>query len=178
MERFLDSLKNNQILVFLMSDDSYNDNLYSLVKILYDISEKICYVTLNKPFITLDKDMRGKGIDTKNMFFIDAVTMTVSQPIETEACRYVANPGCLTDLSLEISRAFKKWQPDCIIIDSLSTLLFYEKPITIARFCQNIATKIRTYDPCKGIMTSLKNEVDSFILHELNMISDGVYHVD
>jgi len=178
MERFYDNIKNSQILVFLMAENSYNENVYSLVKMLTEISERICYVTLNRPFITLEKEMKRRNITTNNMFFIDAITNTVSKPKETENCSFVSHPGALTELSLEVSKALKANEPDCVLIDSLSTLLLYEKPITIARFAENMSTKIRTYEYCKGVMTSIKSEVDNFVLHQLNIISDGVYHVD
>lgn len=178
MERFLDNIKNSQILVFLMGENSYNENVCSLASMLSDISEKMCYVTLNRPFLALEKDMRRRGIATDSMFFIDSITKSVSKPAEANNCTYVSHPGAITELSLEITKTLKELEPDCIILDSLSTLLLYEKPITIARFCQNLSAKIRACELCKGVITSIKNDIDNFMLHELNLVSDGVYHID
>ena len=58
-----------------------------------------------------------------------------------------------------------------LFFDSLSTLLIYNKPITVAKFIHFLSGKMRMWR-VKGIIISLEKESDKELLSELSQFCD------
>ena len=132
------------------------------------------YVTLNKPFEILKKDFDKEGIDTRMIIFIDAVTKTARGETEkTESCLFIGSPENLSDISISMDQAVRAvpGKGKFLFFDSLSTLLVYNRPITVARFIHFLAGKMRVWK-VKGIIITLEKKSDRELIEELIPICD------
>jgi hypothetical protein len=105
--------------------------------------KNVCYVTISKTFASLDTDFKKKGVNVKNMIFIDAISKTIiEKPDQTDRCYYVTSPSALTELSLVISK-FLRHEFDYIVFDSLSNLMVYHKKGPLLKFVNNLINKVK-----------------------------------
>ena len=131
------------------------------------------YVTLNKPFLTIEALMKNANVNTDMIIFIDAVSKTTGGNIEkTSKCLFIGNPENLSDISLAMDQAVlaisgKKF----LFFDSLNTLLIYNKAGTVAKFIHFLSGKMRIWK-VKGIIISLERESDQELLSELSQFCD------
>lgn len=132
------------------------------------------YVTLNKPFATLDALFKKAGINTDMVIFIDAVTRTSGGAIEkTSKCLFIGSPENLSDISLAMDQAVRAipGEQRFLFFDSLSTLLIYNKATTVAKFVHFLSGKMRVWG-VKGIIITLEKESDKELLSELSQFCD------
>lgn len=162
-----------QIILSILSNEYYNESLIKIMKQLEN--GKICYVTLNKTSESLIKSFKSNKIDTKNVFFIDAVTKSVDPGKLLDSSILISSPYALTELGIAISEILKTKAFDIIIFDSLSTLHIYQKDNknVTAKFTSQIINKIRSNDD-KGVFTCLENDVGSELIKESSMFVDKV----
>ncbi|MBU1111660.1 MAG: ATPase domain-containing protein [archaeon] len=133
------------------------------------------YVTLNRPFKTVKKDLKAKGVDTNLIIFIDAITKTTGETKKTKECLFLGSPENLSDISFAMDQAVMALpkKKKFVFFDSLSTLLIYNKVPTVAKFIHFLASKMRTWK-VKGIIISLKKESDKELIDELTQFCDDV----
>lgn len=135
------------------------------------------YVTLNKPFETMESILEKEKIDTKMIIFIDAVTKTAGGKIEkTEKCLFIGAPDNLSDISIAMDQAVRALpsKNKFVFFDSLSTLLIYNDISTVARFIHFLAGKMRVWK-VKGIIVSLRKEKDKELINELTQFCDVTF---
>src|SRR3989338_1757778 len=132
------------------------------------------YVTLNKPFATMEGIFKKNNVNTEMIIFIDAVTRTTGGSTEkTNKCLFIGSPENLSDVSLAMDQAVRAipGEKKFLFFDSLSTLLIYNKPITVAKFIHFLSGKMRMWR-VKGIIISLEKESDKELLSELSQFCD------
>lgn len=156
---FKKQLKEMKEYVALATVDSQNYQKINIDLIKTLVNEQNTpgvYVTLNKPFKTLKTLFDNVSINTKLIIFIDAVTET-PRIEKTKDCLYIGNPEKLSDLSIAMDQAVRAIPSDekFVFFDSLSTLLIYNNPNTIAKFIHFLSTKMREWK-VKGIIISLE----------------------
>lgn len=130
------------------------------------------YVTVNKPYATICKDLEKKGINPKEVFFVDAITATVQAPPIVNNCYFVASPTSLTDLSLSFSSLASENNCEIIFFDTISTLMVYQDIGTVIKFVHNLITKIRVLGK-KLVFLAFKEDSEELI-KDLNMFVDKV----
>ncbi len=123
-------LERNSIILSVMPTYYYNESIAGILKNLEDA--KICYVDLNKGTDAMQKSFRLNNINTKNIFFIDGVTSTISPKAKIENGILLSSPYALTEMAIAISEAMKTGAFDILVFDSLSTLNVYSKEISHA----------------------------------------------
>lgn len=140
---------------------SYAKNNLEMVKILVNVQNTPgVYVTLNKPFDTLEKDFKGSDIDVKKIIFIDAVTKTAGGNVKkTNNCLFIGNPENLSDISIAMDQAVRAvpGKEKFVFFDSLSTLLIFNTADIVAKFVHFLAGKMRVWK-VKGIIISLEDK--------------------
>ncbi|MBS3144983.1 hypothetical protein J4208_05360 [Candidatus Woesearchaeota archaeon] len=132
------------------------------------------YVTLNKPFTTMESIFKRANINTDMIIFIDAVTRTTGGNVEkTSKCLFIGSPENLSDISLSMDQAVRAIPGDkkFLFFDSLNTLLIYNKAATVAKFIHFLSGKMRIWR-VKGIIISLEKESDKELLSELSQFCD------
>ncbi|MAG08607.1 hypothetical protein CMO89_03980 [Candidatus Woesearchaeota archaeon] len=64
------------------------------------------YVTLNKPFKTMQRLLKEKKIDTRMIIFIDAVSKGADGNIKkTKDCLFIGSPENLSDIAVAMDQA-------------------------------------------------------------------------
>ena len=165
-------------LLFLVVDSkSYQKTSIDVTK--YLVSEQNIpgvYVTLNKPYDVVKRDLASNNIDTRLIIFIDVVTITESK--RAENCLFIGSPEKLSDMSVAIDQAIKAIPTSnkFLIFDSLNTLGIFNKPATLARFVHFLAAKIREWK-VKGVILTLGQETDPAVIDELEQFSDATVEV-
>ena len=163
------------IILSLITNDSYNEELTGLVKQLSRHYRNICYITTNTIYKVLVNDLLKNGIDANKFFFIDGITKTSAQePEKVENCIFVDAPNSLTDISLNITRFLSLNRFDCFIFDSLSTLLIYDKSPTVTKFVHFLIENFRHYN-CSAVFTALESDKDSELIKYIGLFVDKIH---
>ena len=176
-EKFRDSVKDlkEYIALATISARAYQKANIGIIKELVgEQNTPGVYVTLSKPFKTVEQTFKKQGIDTRMILFIDAITKTVSKEVEkTENCLYIGSPENLSDISLAMDQAVRSLpsKNKFVFFDSLNVLLMYNEVGTVARFIHFLASKMRVWK-VKGIIVSLTKEKDKELIEELMQFCD------
>ena len=131
------------------------------------------YVTLNKPYEIIQRNLMNNGIDPNLVIFIDA-TSRPEGIRKVGNCLYIGSPEKLSDISVAMDQAIKALTTSdkFLVFDSLNTLSIFNKPTTVARFVHFLAGKIREWK-IKGIIITLEKETEQSLLDELTQFSDA-----
>jgi len=98
------------------------------------------YISLNKPYVSIKDELKKQGIKTDNIFFIDCITDSVSEPKKQENVLFIQSPSDLTGLSLAVGKLIKSAKSEnFLLIDSLRTLLIYNEANTVSSFVRTVA---------------------------------------
>lgn len=165
---------NDQIVLLIIPNELYSEQVTDISKQLADNYKNICYVSLNKLYNVLLRSFEDNKIDIDRFFFIDTITKTTIPSVAaTGQCTYISSPSALTELSINITKVLNTGKFDVILFDSLSTLLIYNEGSVITRFMHDLMGKIRIAE-CKGIFTCLEGDVDTPTIKDLGMFVDKV----
>src|SRR3989338_4974153 len=100
-----DKLEQNSILLSVLSSEYYSKTVLDMMISLK--GKKICYITLNKPSNSLMKHFKSNGVDTKNLFFIDAITSSINKNAELENGILISSPYAFTEMGIAIGEVLK-----------------------------------------------------------------------
>jgi archaellum biogenesis ATPase FlaH len=141
-------------------------------------NKKICYITLNKTYNALKETFnQNPDINTENIVIIDAITKSIGKVENKKDCYFITSPQALTELSIVLSE-FLNYEFDYVILDSLTTLLIYQKAEEpIIKFLSNIVNKIKT-SGAKGIFFVLNIEDHKLLIEESSMIMDDIINLE
>ncbi len=132
------------------------------------------YVTMNKPYESLANILKNNNVDTKKLFFIDAISGVIrKKERENENCLILQNPSALMELSIGISKACESKKLKFVIIDSLSTMLVYNKENSTVKFIHYLSAQLRKYK-LAGIILSLEEDIEKKILDSVVQFCDKV----
>ena len=137
------------------------------------------YVTLNKPYRTMKKNLDGK-IDLRMLIFIDAITKSTGGKInKDDECLYLDTMQNLTDLGVAIDQAIRAIPSEekFLLLDSLSTLLIYSHAGSVSKFIHFLTGKIRALG-VNGILLSLVHGEEDDFLSQLSMFCDQTIYLD
>lgn len=173
-------LKEYVVLATVKAKDYQNTNL-EIIKHLTE-GEKIpgVYVTLAKPFKTLQATFKKKGIDTGMVIFIDAVTQTSGGEIERiDSCLFIGSPEKLSDISVAMDQAVRSLpsKERFVFFDSLNILLMFNQVGTVGRFIHFLAGKMRSWG-VKGIIVTLEKEKNKELIEELSQFCDVAFDLN
>ena len=103
------------------------------------------YVTLNNSTHELLEEMRRQKIESNKIVFVDAVTkMIEGQELSGNAYNYLESPSDLIELGVEIEHAMTDLKgKGFVIIDSITTLLMYNKEVSVEKFLHALSQKIK-----------------------------------
>lgn len=162
---------NDYILLITVDAKNYQKTAIDAVKFLIEQNIPGVYVTLNKPYEIIQRNLKDNGVDTRLVIFIDVASRTEAKKIEN--CLYIGSPEKLSDLSVAMDQAVKALPSNrFIIFDSLNTLAIFNKPATMARFIHFLTGKMREWK-AKGIIITLEKETEPALLDELTQFCDA-----
>jgi hypothetical protein len=118
----------------------------ALLEVLRYYSERFgmgLYITLNKPSATLVQSFGKAGVGGK-LVFLDSITNVAEQ--ETESCCFLGRMRELSELSVGVSKMVStRKEIGFVLFDSVSTLLIYNDPKSVVRFCHLCAERLRSW---------------------------------
>ena len=168
----LENKLNSPSTLLIIPSYEYNNVISEIPKKLSN--KKICYITLNKTYNALkEKFENNPDINTKNIVFIDAITKSIGKVENKEDCYFISSPQALTEISIVLSE-FLNYKFDYVILDSLTTLLIYQKAEEpVIKFTSNIVNKIKE-SGAKGIFYVLDIDEHRMLIDETSMLMDGI----
>lgn len=169
-------LQNNSILL-VVPPEQYKSVSLSALKQIYLVTNKMGYISLNKIINPLRKFMSTNGIDVDKLYFVDSVTKTViGNPQTYTNCIYVPSPHDLTKMSIAITKMLKRFSPNFVIFDSVSTLLIYEQSEVSTQFLHSQINKISAHGS-KSLFLCLQGNKEEEVIRSLSLIVDLVVKV-
>ncbi len=169
-------LKEYIILASVPAKEYQKANLEMIRELIENENTPGVYVTLSKPFKTVEQAFKKAAIDTRMILFIDAVTKTAGgEAKKTDNCLYIGSPENLSDISLAMDQAVRSLpsKDKFVFFDSLSVLLMYNEVSTVAKFIHFLVSKMRVWK-VKGIIVSLTKEKDKGLIEELMQFCDAL----
>lgn len=178
----LKKVKKKEIVLILSTEKKYlKTNLKILDILTNSLKEKGIYVTVNRPFDSLTELLEKNKINTKNIFFIDAITLTVvGEAKEVPNCLFINSPNSLTELGIALGEAFKAMKTKTdrfIFFDSLSTLLIYNQSKSVTKFAHFLTGRMREWK-IKGVLISLQKNVDEKLIAQVSQFCDRIIEVN
>ncbi len=167
----LKDIQENDVVLFLLPKDKYTSSVEEIIRTLEKSFAKTCFVSINKPYSTLYKELKEKNIDRSRFVFIDVLTKTVTKVLKEKNVTYIDSPADLTALSMAVSDALREGCKS-VFINSASTLLVYNKETIVIKLINSIITKARVANT-KVIITSVEDNNTSFT-KEIGIFADKV----
>ncbi len=167
------------ILVIAESERYVETNNTILSFLTRDLDLPGIYVTVNKPFTTLTTELDRAGIDTDNIFFIDAISRETGMEDVDGNVSFLPSPEHLTDISIAMTEAYngmKDRAPLFLFFDSLSTLTIYHGFDTVSQFAHYLTGRLRKWE-VKGIIMSIEDEADDELINQLSQFCDAVIRI-
>jgi len=181
LKQFIKGLEPKTVVLFIIDAKKYHKIHPKVLKMI--IEEKCfagIYITINKPYNTLIKYLKENRINTKNIFFIDAISRVAGGTIRmTKDCLFIPSPTQLTDLGIALTQALESMKHKgnkFIFLDSLSTLLIYNPFEVTAKFVHFIITRLRVFG-LVGLIISIEKQIDERMLNILIEMCDKVVEV-
>jgi hypothetical protein len=176
----LDSLKgailqDNFSLLVITPISKLQDNIATVLKDFVGKGLSGIYVSLSKPCDSLKKSFEDKEIKTDNLFFIDCISKSIDNIEKKDNIFYVSNAGDLDDIGISITEILQDNKVDFLVIDSLETLLIYNKMNTIAIFTESVIRKSNKFKLRTVVMSSDKNKA---MIDEIATFFDKTIGVD
>jgi len=172
---------NDYIALATVPAASYSKNNIEMIRILTETQNTPgVYVTLNKPFETLESSLKKAKINTNKIIFIDAVTKTSGGESEKiKNCLFIGSPENLSDISIAMDQAVRAipGKERFVFFDSLSTLLIFNSVEVVAKFIHFLAGKMRVWK-VKGIIISIEDKQgNKKLIDKLSQVCDIVMDV-
>ena len=167
-------LIDSQVTVAILNRTNYQEQRLSLIRKLSQAYNKICYITTNKPYFTLQRELEGAGIDKQKFAFLDATPSDGQVDSEIHGNTIIiGSPSNLNDISIGFSQLLKETMFDYAIFDSVETLGLYLDWKNVVRFIHTLLAKIRKTASNIVFLTSGTEEISK----ELYVFADKVVNM-
>lgn len=164
----------SRIEVFLIPTGVYQEKLLEIVKnAVQEFKGRLLYVSINKPAEKIIDTLRKNGIATGGLLFIDAVSKDIRADVPSNGVVYIDSPQNFGQFNAELSQIIEKERFECIIFDSLSTILLYQPDLAIVKFAHDLIAKLIVAHAC-GKFTCLIEDMNSTLVKDVSMFADDV----
>ena len=166
-------LANSNLILGITTKGEYCTKIKEIQEqIAFGPYSSIGYLSLNRPFTSVQAELKKMNADVKKFFFVDAITATVQSPPIISNCTFISSPSDLTTLSMAFTTLYTDQGCEVIIIDTISTLVIYQSIGSVIKFVHNLVTKARVLNK-KLLLVALKEDSEDLI-KDLNMFVDRV----
>ena len=164
------------IVLTLIDPMRYQDAVFGMVRYFAGKSGQGVYVTLNKPYGVLVKNLEKAGISSDSLFFVDGITNVPSTEEGTDhAC--LGSGIDLSNLCIGISRAIGKMKDaNFLLLDSLSTLLIYNDSKSVSKFAHLLTEKMRRWGT-QGCLLTVEMNAEKDVVAQLAPFCDKVVKI-
>lgn len=168
--------KDKKIILFIIPNTTYQSELLQISKSVADNYDRIAYISVNRPTENIREIFREENIDTKKFLFIDAISKGVKPDITDHGILFINSPKNFEKFKTELNQILDKEKVECLIFDSLSTLLVYQDQNNIIKFAHDLITKLMIAK-ASGIFSCLSEDVDSAVINDISMFVDEVVDI-
>ena len=104
IEQEIASLPDNFIVGLVVKSASYEEaNMHVLNILMQKYGHLGSYVTINKPYAHITEQLKGKNIQTDNLFFIDCITKNIgAKAPKANNCVFLESPSSLTNIAIAL----------------------------------------------------------------------------
>ena len=107
----------NKVIVFLIPNKDYQDMLKSITKSVIDKVGNVLYISLNRPAEKIIEILKGDNIDTKKIFFVDAITKRFKSKVSKRGVIYISSPKNFDKFKDDLNQILEE-KFGCLIFDS------------------------------------------------------------
>lgn len=176
-----DTLDENRIILLLADSRGLKQANTVVIKELTSSGYTVMIVSVTLPNIVVKRTYQTAGIDLSKIYVIDAVTRYSDGPTvpDDPHCKYISNPGNLTDIGIAITDWIKPLPGDkkCLFVDDISTLLLYSPSVTISKFIHFITNKLRLNDGA-GVFLAVERGLDPALFSQISTFTDVILTMD
>ena len=166
--------------IFLIETNAENilEVHLAAVKWLSDKKYTQIILSTSRPCKNLLNLYQKNNIDTNKIIMLCTLCQEKEKKEqENSNVIHIHSSSSLTEMSLALSRCMESIKDKkFIFIDSINTMLIYNKPNTLAMFIHFILTKMRTNN-VSGLLISLEAETDKEVRAEIAQLCDKVLKV-
>ncbi len=169
----LPEIKKSNIILLILPKEKYHKEILDVQRALSKNMNKTCYICVNDPYTSLIDKFKKENVPVERFFFIDTITKKIQTPPDVDNCIFVSSPTALTEISLAFSKSFEEKKCDCVLFDTISTLLVYSDSHSIIQLMHSILTKLKI-SAGKAVFIALDEDADSELVKDLYMFVDKV----
>src|SRR3989338_1691086 len=171
IEQEFKDLPENFAVNLIIDQHIYSQANLALLQHLIEKLHQGLYVSLNKPYETLYKELRQINLDPNLVYCIDAVSKETGKFSNSERCFCLEDPTSLTELSALTTSLLNDRKIRFIILDSLSTLLLYNDIKEAEKFLHDLLNKARKSN-ASVVVTSPKEKSKEDLFAEITQFCD------
>ncbi len=146
--------------MLIASPANYSSVPHALLRLFSCRGEPGIYITVNKPFINLRKELEAAGIMHERFRFIDVISSMMGfETPQTKAVEYLDSPSDLTEVMVLIQKRAQSLGsgPKFLVLDSVSAMLIYNDTDAVEKFIHAIIGKIHEFG-MQGILLMVGSE--------------------
>jgi hypothetical protein len=154
----------------------YNTAAHAILDYFQRAKTPGVYVTINKPYTDL---IRGLSTVPENVRYVDSITaLTGRGTPEVPRVIYLDSPLALVEMNLAIADELKKVVSNTkfLVVDSISTLLVYNSPQSVEKFCHTVIAKNRSENVI-GVFLLIESEEHRSVVDTLAQFVDNVVFI-
>lgn len=149
----------NPVVLLSVNPMVYQEGVMDAIKYFFERFGTGLYITLNKPSAVLQGIFERGGLTPGSLVYLDSITNTAER--RTESCQFLGRMRELTDLCIALAKMISEEKVKFVFVDSVSTLLIYNDPKSVARFCHAVSEKLRSLNlPAALVMVEMEEGKD------------------
>ncbi len=165
-------------LILIESEDYVSTVIKILKEVYVNESKRILYITLSRPYKSLDMDLFREDINKEKIIVIDTITKRILPNIEnSSSCYYVRSPTSFAEIIELVDYLFKEFKFDHVIFDSLSSLSIYSMENEAIHFINELLLRISVIAKCESSFLCIGNDKDSPIITKTATYFDRVINM-
>jgi hypothetical protein len=171
-------IKKGEIVVLVIPNTLYSQKITEITQQGMQYSKAAIYISLNRPYDALTKNLKAANVLINKILFIDGITKSANPgAVEGKNCLYVESAGALTKISIILNKVLATEKFDTLMFDSLSTVLIYNESGAVSKFVHSVVNKAKQHG-ITAIFTILAGDASSTLLKELSLFVDKTINLE
>jgi archaellum biogenesis ATPase FlaH len=180
LQAYLSDLPKSVVLLAIIKTDEYNATNAELMKFFLEKQTPGVFVSINRPLNDVIGDIPESALEKNNLFFIDYVTkISGAEEAKGKNFFYVESPHRLGEISEILGKIIERLprKESFVLIDSLSTLLVYNKPAIVEKFAHSLSGRMRSWKT-KGIFIMVESEKTTHVAETIGQFCDKTVRIE
>lgn len=174
INKCLEGLPDSYLVILVVSLKDYTATAIELVRLFQKDGSEGIYFTINKAVEGLCALLEHSQVDCSKIHFVDAITNVAGRKeVYTKNSYYLESPTDLIEIDTKIDELLS--QPNTkrnfLVFDSISTLLIYNHPEAVEKFCHSLIGKIRG-KKVRAVFLMVRSEKDKGTLEAISQFCD------